>query len=363
MLSAFWPEGVFRYANIPLQTVTDACVRRPASMWREKEALVTPEASITYGQLLLSVDEGASALRGQLAPGAKVSWRLLSPRDEVVWLLAIIEAGLIACPHPEASVDAAVSAERWPGVTTFTPQELLGGPKAEPPSQRPDLRSPRLVMGGPSGEVSYSHRALVAMALSWAAFFQLGEDVEVALVEPPTHWLGLAALLASLMRGSRTYLLWGRPSLATPVDYLVASWEILDGEEMDSWRGMVRIGVLAGLEGPFSPWRRRWLSWRLRAPILTILGRNDLGPVLASHPEWHLPDAVGIPLCNVDTRPLDPAHGQPLAVGWDVIEAAELGVKSPMVPQGAQLTEESWARSHLLASIDPSGLFYLLKRA
>jgi len=349
MLSAFWPEGVFRYANVPLQTVGEACARRPASSWGAATALVAPDGALTYEALLARVEEAAAALRAQWEPGRRVAVALPTPLEEVVWLLATLEAGALACL---GGVPAEVA---------LSPAEALAGPPQEASTARPDLRSPRLALPVPGGEALYSHRALVAAALSWAAFFELAEDVRVALLAPPWGWLGLTALLAGLMRGCTLYLAWEGPVVAE-VDYLVASWQALEEGRAHPWQRRVRVGVLAGIEGPFSPWRRRLLARALGAPVLTVLGRNDLGPVLASHPEWFLYEAAGIHLSNVDTRPLDPADGRPLALGWDVVEVAEMGVKSPMVPQGAETVEEGWARTRLLASIDPSGLFFLRGR-
>jgi hypothetical protein len=362
MLSAFWPEGVFRYAGVPLHTVVEACVRRPASSWRSAVALVGPHgASLTYQELLREVERAAAALRVYLAPGQRVAIALSSAVEEVVWLLAATEAGAIVCLGGTGA-EVVISPQPLPGKTTLSPSALLSKVEEQAPAARPDLRSPRLVLPSVHGEALYSHRNLVAAALSWAAFFELADDVKVALALPPSDWLSVTALLAILTKGGTAYLAWGPSTEAADVDYLVAPWWALEEGRADIWRGHVRVGVLAGIEGWFSPWRRRRLSSTLRAPLLTVLGRNDLGPVLASHPEWFLWEAVGIHISNVDTRPLDPADGHPLPLGWDVIEVAEMGVKSPMVPEGAETVQEGWARTRLMAAIDPSGLFFLRGR-
>ena len=105
--------------------------------------------------------------------------------------------------------------------------------------------------------------------------------------------------------------------------------------------------------------RKRRLARRLGAPVLTVLGRNDLGPTIASHPTWFLDDAVGIPLPNVDTRPMNPADGTPLNIGWDAVESAELGIKSSLAPAGGELMADGWLRSRLVSEIDPTGLYFL----
>ena len=85
---------------------------------------------------------------------------------------------------------------------------------------------------------------------------------------------------------------------------------------------------------------------------------DDLGPVLGSHPTWYLDDAVGIPLPNVDTRPLDPADGSELTIGWDAVEEAEIGVKSALAPAGGELSG-TWLRSRIVGQVDPTGLYFV----
>jgi acyl-CoA synthetase (AMP-forming)/AMP-acid ligase II len=114
------------------------------------------------------------------------------------------------------------------------------------------------------------------------------------------------------------------------------------------------------IDEPFSLSRRSRLSRKLRGEVLTLLGRNDLGPILASHPSWFLNDAAGIPLPNVDLRPLNPTDGAPLNIGWEAVDSAELGVKSALAPAGG-VAVEGWLRSGLIAQIDPTGFYFLLR--
>src|SRR5436190_1661189 len=72
------------------------------------------------------------------------------------------------------------------------------------------------------------------------------------------------------------------------VDYLAGSFAAADARYAGATPALrdVRAGVgaILGIEGPFSPARRRRLARRLGTPVLTLYGRNDLGPVLGSHP-------------------------------------------------------------------------------
>ncbi|MGH2578748.1 MAG: hypothetical protein ACRDG9_13530, partial [Actinomycetota bacterium] len=85
---------------------------------------------------------------------------------------------------------------------------------------------------------------------------------------------------------------------------------------------------------------------------------NDLGPVIGSHPTWYLDDAAGIPMPNVELKPLHPRDGSELTIGWDAVEEGEVGVKSTMSPAGGELSG-SWLRAFVTALVDPTGLYFL----
>ncbi|MGH9037257.1 MAG: hypothetical protein ACRD0O_15975, partial [Acidimicrobiia bacterium] len=109
---------------------------------------------------------------------------------------------------------------------------------------------------------------------------------------------------------------------------------------------------------PFSAGRRRRLTRRLRTPVFTLFGRNDLGPTIGSHPTWYLDDAAGIPMPNVELKPLNPRDGSELTIGWDAVEEGEVGVKSTMSPAGGVLSG-TWLRGFVTALVDPTGLYFL----
>ncbi len=117
---------------------------------------------------------------------------------------------------------------------------------------------------------------------------------------------------------------------------------------------------MVAIESQFSTSRRLRMARRLRADVMTLLGRSDLGPIVASHPAWYLNDAAGIPLPSVDLRPLNPTDGQPLNIGWEVVDSAEMGVKSALAPAGGTIVE-GWLRSNLIAQIDPTGFYFLMR--
>jgi acyl-CoA synthetase (AMP-forming)/AMP-acid ligase II len=371
-LAAYWPEDTARYAHVPLKRVTELTVHAIAGVEEERVALVTATTRVTFGALSATVRRVAAALRARMQRGARVAVALSDPANLSACMLGAFEAEMLvwatagtpspaalAAFSPELVVGAAAPGAA-PGVSVA---DLLAAEQRAPARQ--DFRRPILALGKPdgSGEVLHNHKTLAATAIAWGSFFMIDGETRVVLFEPPTGWLGLAALLGTWQRGGTLVAAWGEEPAALPerVDYVVCGWTDAEGRLLGAVTAEPRLrigaGAVVGTEVPFSVSRRRRLARRLRTPVLTVFGRSDLGPVLASHPTWFLDDAVGIPLPNVDTRPMNPKDGTPLNIGWDAVEEAEIGVKSALAPAGGVVVDE-WLRSGIIGSIDPTGLFF-----
>lgn len=373
LLAAYWPEDTPRYAHVPLKLAAEITVHASATAAPERPALLSTAGALCYGDLSARVRQIAAALRGRLQRGARVAIALSRPGDLVATTLGATEAGMLAwasAAEPEAPALSAFSAELviaevGGDALRTTLVDLLSAPAGEAKPARPDFKSPVLVLPKPdgSGEVLHNQKTLAATAIAVAGFYMIDAETRVLLLEPPTDWLGLAVLLGCLHKGATVIAGWEAPPVEVPghVDYLVCRWpyaaRTLTGDDRPYPRLRVGAGAIVGMEEPFSLSRRRRISRRLRTPVLTLFGRSDLGPVLGSHPTWFLDDAVGIPLPNVDTRPLDPATGAPLNIGWDAVEEAELGVKSALAPAGGDVME-GWLRTRRVAAIDPTGLYF-----
>ncbi|MEE9279030.1 MAG: AMP-binding protein [Myxococcota bacterium] len=379
LLSAYWPKGPARYPHVPLERVTESCIHRRAAADGERPALIAGDRQTTFAELSTQTRAAARGYLERVAPGDRVAIGLEDPielllcvlgaweADLLVWLtstapdpadLSLFQPDLVVASEP---LDAAVAQ------AAVSPEELLRGGATEP-AGRPALRSPILALPHPQhGEVLHSHRTLLATAISFGSFFLLEPGSATALFEPPDGWLGLAALLGAWQQGGTVHARWcapGAPS-STSVDYAVMSRAAAEERYLrpgtQPYDGRIRIGALVGIEDELSRARRRRLSRRLRAPVLTVLGRNDLGPILASHPSWFLDDAVGIPLPDVDVRPLNPVDGTELSIGWDAVEEAEMGVRGTLSPAGGELVAR-WLRTRWLAHVDPTGLYFLRGR-
>jgi len=374
LLSAYWPEDTPRYAHIPLKTVADVTIYPLAESAAERPALVSASGTLTYGELSRKARRFSEALRNRCQRGGRVAIALSDPAELIVAALAAFEAetlNLVSAetPQPQAlsafKPELIIGAAQGAGAESLSFSELLASSGTER-TQRPDLRKPLLALARPDGrgEVLHNHRTLVATAIAVGAFYMLEEGSRVVLLEPPTTWYTLALMLGALHRGATAWAAWGTHPCPLPdrADYVVCGWNgagkfLEDGPEQ-RLPSRIGAGAIVAIEGPFSVSRRRRIARRLGTPVLTLLGRNDLGPVLGSHPTWFLDDAAGIPLPNVDTRPLNPADRTPVSIGWDSVAQAELGVRSALAPAGGDVSE-GWLQTGIACEVDPTGLYYL----
>lgn len=369
-LAAYWPQDTARYAHVPLKRVGDITLHAAGATAADRAALVTAAGPISYGEISASARKLAAALRGRLQKGSRVAIALDRPADLVTALFGCFETEMLAYasagPIPAETLELFDADLVIGGAGAVELSALLAEPGNEK-SDPPDYKKPLAAFAKPdrSGEVVHNHKTLAATAIDVGSFFMIEGDTQVLLLEPPTDWLSLAMLLGTWQRGGTVWAGWGEDAAQMPerVDYVVSSWPTAVARFLDAPPRIPRLrigaGALVGVESPFSVFLRRRLARRLGAPVLTVLGRSDVGPVIASHPSWFLDDAVGIPLPNVDTRPLNPADGTPLNIGWDAVESAELGIKSAHAPAGATLVADNWIRTGLVAEIDPTGLYFL----
>ncbi|HKY76209.1 MAG TPA: AMP-binding protein [Acidimicrobiia bacterium] len=376
LLSAYWPEMTARHAHVPLERATQYTVHRTAASDPDRAALVTPQRSVTFAELSDLVRRAAAGIAERVGDGGRVAILVDDPIAQAAFTFGAWEADRIAFvasgPVPfdkltDFAPDLVIARELAhapPGVPVGTPHTVMA--KAPGTSGKPNLRTPVLVLPNvdATGEVAHNHKTLVGTAVAFGSFFQFEAGAEVVLLEPPTGWLGLAVLLGAWARATTIRVAWTPAWAGHPerVDYLIGSFAAAEARYAGATPALrdVRAGVgaILGIEGPFSPAKRRRLARRLGTPVLTLYGRNDLGPAIGSHPTWYLDDAVGIPLPNVDTRPLDPSDGAELTIGWDAVEEAEIGVKSVLAPAGGELSG-TWLRTRLMGQVDPTGLYFI----
>lgn len=368
-LAAYWPEDTARYAHVPLKRVGDITLHALANA--ERTALVSSAGVLTYAALSARVKTLAAVLRARLPKGSRVAIAVADPADLVTALFACFECEMLAyasaSPIPDATLGLfcpalVIGGEGENGASLETLLAEEGSSKPD----KPDFKKPLLAFptADRSGEAVHNHKTLAATGVDLGSFFMIEPETRVMLLEPPTGWLALSMLLGTWHKGGTIWCGWeATPAEPDRVDLAVLGFDAAIRRFVDGPPRIPRLrigaGMIVGIEGPFSLSKRRRLTRRIGAPALTMLGRDDLGPLIASHPSWFLDDAVGIPLPNVDTRPLHPTDGTPLNIGWDAVQYAGLGIKSAHAPAGAVLVAENWIRTDLLAEIDPTGLYFL----
>lgn len=366
LLSAYWPERTARHAHTPLERISQFAVHRQAASDPDRPALITPQRTVTFAELSALVGTVAAQIGSRVGEGGRVAVAAEDPVELAALALGTLEADRLAflsTAPVEARLLDAFGPDLVVGAGGVAAGELFEGEPAAP--ARPNLRLPILALPRPwSGEVLHNHKTLVATAVSFGSFFLLEPGAQVVSFEPPTSWLGLAALLGSWHKGATVRAAWGPGWTGHPdrVDYLVATWDMAEARYLGSAPTLrdvsAGVGAILGISRPFSTGRRRRLARRLRTPVFTLYGRNDLGPVIGSHPTWYLEDAAGIPMPNVELKPLHPHDGTELTIGWDAVEEGEVGVKSVMSPAGGVLSG-TWLRGFVTALVDPTGLYFL----
>jgi acyl-CoA synthetase (AMP-forming)/AMP-acid ligase II len=376
LLSAYWPEMTARHAHIPLERAPQFTVHRSAKSDPDRPALITPQRSVTFAELSDLVRRAGAGIAERVEEGGRVAILLDDPIAQAAYAFGAWEADRLAFvasgPVPfdklaDFAPDLVIARELAhapPGVPVGTAKTVMA--KQPVTFGKANLRTPILVLPNPdaTGEVAHNHKTLVGTAVAFGSFFQFEAGAEVVLLEPPSGWLGLAVMLAAWNRATTIRVAWTAGWAGHPdrVDYLAGSFAAAEARYAGATPALrdVRAGVgaILGIEAPFSPARRRRLARRLGTPVLTLYGRNDLGPAIGSHPTWYLDDAVGIPLPNVDTRPLDPSDGAELTIGWDAVEEAEIGIKSVMAPAGGELSG-TFLRTRMIGQVDPTGLYFV----
>ncbi|MDE3074297.1 MAG: acyl--CoA ligase [Chloroflexota bacterium] len=402
LVAGYWPDDVFRHLAIPGLSLDDCLLARPLRRFPDHRALLVGYSKLSYRELAAEVERWATALAGALTEGerrvALVSADPLQlatvflaamkrrcalfladadrPINELIKQIEVFGANLVVAGSGMNPDFLARPNVPW---RTITVRDLARSEPGRPsPPARVDLKAPAVALAGPRGRlVHHSHASLVAWAISWSAFLPVTERHVFCSLEPLFSWGGLLALLAALSRGATCSFL-GAGSAKdrllqlreqTP-DYAILSFDQARalaqggnsvGQTLDGRLGAAFVTV----DAPFAVGERRRIETAFDVPLLTLFGNAVSGPAVSAHPSWYLDESVGIPVTNVDLWPLHPQTGEPLAVPWEAIDYAELGVRSPMLAPEHQTPEEraewvkdGWLRTHLTALMDPSGLFY-----
>ncbi len=400
----FWPEGVFRYVATPGIYLDEGLVDRPARRWAASPALLVDSQTITYADLQKQVTEASQRVLSCLGQGkTRLALAISQPLELMKLFLGALKGRCFillantALPSSEITrhirefgaelviADESVFGKVEPlrGQVPLMELKEVWAAEVKPGTKGPvRLSTPSVALVGRGGRLAqHTHASLLSGALSWSTFLPLKEGEVVLALQPPYTWEGLYCIVAPLFRGGACALgQWDDPEHLAhmvgqykPVSTIVSQPRALSLLErpnprlVDTIRSSSLNAFYLSVPGPFRATVRRKLQSLLGIPVLTVFGTAETGPAVASHREWYIEDALGIPTSNVDLWPLNPDTGSPLLVPWESVEFGELGVKSPMAMAGYLRPEETqeiikgeWVRTGAVATMDPNGFFYLL---
>lgn len=389
----YWPEGVPRRSPVPNQTL-DRSIKRGSSRNKDGPAIVWPDRTITYGELLELIVESGQAI-ATLADGADtVAIAESDPGEALVLMLGALSTGKRTFICDVSQTPATLTrqlaetgaklvltsgehglAEQLGDFQVVARSELSEYQSA-PGASRPTKTPPATVIIAGDGElVVHTQYSLTAMAVSLSAFVSTLRDM--ALVAPPPlwNWESLAAITTALITSAPIYisdLEQLKPSVAAD---LSTAYAVMLRSEADAIvaakRAPAGIGELAHLfvsTGYFDSNWRRDLESLCGREVLPMWGTAPLGPAVAAHPSWFPFEGHGIPLVNVRVVPIDPASGTVSVVPWEMLERAEIGVESPammtsFVRDGADsdLRSGKILRTFVDASVDHVGVVLMHK--
>ncbi|MFQ5924752.1 MAG: AMP-binding protein, partial [Dehalococcoidia bacterium] len=378
-------------------------VEGPASKFPDRAALVFDSRVLTYRQLATGMERAMNSILDRLGDhGSRVAVAVAEPANFAPLFLGCLKARCslwlidLSLPqeklarqmdafNPDLVVAEEATAPKLAGlgedlVLTYVPELWQSETELSQTRLQLDPKSPSIALSGREGRLCYhSHSSLLAGAVSWSAFVPLNEGEVVMNLQPLYTWEGLYGLAPALFQGGTCVM--SDPQdperLARDIAANHPSFTWFTREQMDHLfvhphRGLLHAirqnlqGIFLSVSGPLKGDELRRLRNLLESPVLTVYGWAKTGPVLSSHPTWYLPEAIGIPVSNVDIWPLSPATGNPLQVSWDAVEYSEIGVRSPMTAiayetpeEAAQWLRQGWLRTGTIATMDPNGLFYL----
>lgn len=366
VLAGYWPENIPRYLQVPALALDEAVVARPGRRRPDAAALIAGGA-VTYGELAQEVDAMAAAIRTGESTGTDEG----SAHSFLVQLFAAVRAGARVVVE-----DVGLAASIRPGARLrILPPVVAAGARPT----RVGRAEPVLAYASGTATVLHSSASLLAWGVSWSGFLALTAEQTFLTLEPPHRWAGLTAALATLFRGGTCLFATTLTAdeLGDQIDehhpsYVLASFDdaarLADARSERLRRSLRRSvqAIFVSLEARFNVRRRRSVESSLGIPVLTVLGSRETGPVLAAHPEWYIDEAVGLPVTNVELWPLDPRTSRPLAVPWEAIDHAEIGVRSPMLalaqPDKTDAhahAADTWHGLGQVGLMDATGLFYL----
>lgn len=385
--SWYWPAGIPRRVPVAQQPL-DRLLRQRFANARDKPALLSASAEVTYGDLLARSLEVAGGLQAAGVTGA-VAIAAASAVEGMSLFLGALFAGrptllldpatppkMLASQIAEAGASSVLGSEGKLGdlgVPTLS-KEGLTGTFAEARGTR-RASDPAVLLPSGRGVAIHSHFSVSAMAASLAAFIIKLRELPFVCTETAVFsWETLAAVILAFMYGMPVVfaaledLRAERDPLRARDGYVILSRrhaDIMLQERWVPWRIRQASYVFISTGYFTLKWRRR-LEALLGRPIFPMWGLPELGPIVVPHPTWLPVHGHGLPLVNVSVVPVDPTNGRVSIVPWELLEQAEVGVEALSAMLGYTQTARNAAvragtalRTGQIATMDHVGVVVL----
>jgi hypothetical protein len=380
----YWPDGVPRRASLPDVTVADRVVRRWVRRRADEPALVGADGTVTYQRLGQLADGIAASLAGRAAGvPTRIAVAVADPVRSLILAMGALRTGaqvLLAAPdQPELAravtrFGAQVSVIDAPTAVPLAVAESLDASALlaqathhdEGGAHRHDPRRPAITLLDGEHLVHHSEVSALRAGHALGAFLSLGPHDRVLVDTPAASWEHLVGALGVLDAGGALVGSQPPPQVASDVTL----WWVDVGHVpriVDEPPGWLRPGatILVSVREPMPVRLRRQLRRRTHARVLTIFGTAATGPIAASAPAWHLDDAVGIAVTDVDIVPVDPGS-RAVAVGpWVLLDHAAVAARTParaLEIEGVDhdpFVDDAYDTG-VLGRIDANGMLYLL---
>lgn len=366
--SWYWPEAVDRVAGIPPYGIHEICVERHARDKPEQPALITDDATVSYGELSTRVKQAARQLAATVRDDGGLVMSGERSIEQVASLLAAFSLGLCARIVDTEGAGAIAGA-----VDTGDAAE-----GADELAEVGNVNDIAVAIRGTGGIARHTHRSLLAGAISMATFLQPTAGAAWLHTCSLDRWEGLLSLLLPLYLGEAVVLPASTDSegFAGAVErhrpgYAIVDLSLAAAATRDAKRSVknardVLNSMLLATPGLFDPGDRERVGKSFRCPALTFYGLAETGTIFASHPQWYMNESIGIPVTNAHVVPADPRNGSPLQTLWELVESAEVTVKGPALMAGYEnrndldyLTDGRF-RTGVIASSDANGMIYIL---
>lgn len=379
--SWYWPERVPRVSGVPPYSAFDLLVARRARKDADSLALGDLERSLTAGELVTHVMSVAAAIKASNLERSTV--RIDAPMgvEHAVLLLGAFAAGCTVDASSTSSTGAVatLAGSGRQGEVVF--DSAIAVSSTEIPVGPETTDSLALILDSvtqPGNRIGISQRALLARAISVAAYFDFPTEAPWVIDLEPSSWALTTLLGAALHHGAKVVLTppGDADSFASAVgmeqfqavgvmdfnEAFVASRE--SKRVAKGLRGQL-LGLILPVVSSFDASERRRIEKVFDCSTLTIYGLPETGPILASHPSWYLVESAGIPITNADVLPVDPRSGARIQTLWELVEFAAVNVRSPMLAT-SKSTNGNWEpiggmiATGVAASSDANGMIYLL---